>query len=148
MSDSFAVSAKDTSLLELSYLVEEMRNEWNDSDEEMFPVLYDNNIIGYYHDIEGGFHREGKYDIVNLIHEVQGTESPTMPPSNLGVVEAHLPYTFFHIEADSTWEMSDYPNENYVLSLKVTDYMMGPHSFSEALTADIDARETRFQPNE
>jgi hypothetical protein len=147
MSDSFAVTAKNTSLLENSYVVSEMRSDWADSRQEMFPVLYDNDIIGYYHDIEGGYHREDGYDVVNLVHQVQGTESPTMPPSNLGVAEAHLSSTFFNLEVESTWEMNDYPNENYVLSLKVTDYMMGEHSFSEALTADIDGRETRFQPN-
>jgi hypothetical protein len=43
--------------------------------------------------------------------------------------------------------MGEYPEDDYVLSLKVEDYMMGRQSFSEALAADIDKREQEFGPN-
>jgi hypothetical protein len=54
---------------------------------------------------------------------------------------------FYQLEVADIIPMGDYPDENFVLSLKVTDYKMEPYSFSEALSADIDKREQEFSYN-
>jgi hypothetical protein len=141
--DSFQVSAKDTTVLDTSHLVAELQAETREM--EMFPVLIGTQI-GYFHDVDGGFHRDKGYDVVNLIHRVQGPDSPPNKIYN-DTIELHLNDWFYNLEVADVYEMSDYPDEDFVLSLKVTDYMMGQQSFSEALSEDIDKREQEFAPN-
>jgi hypothetical protein len=142
--DSFQVSAQDTTVLASSHLVEELRQELYNVD-EMFPVLIGGHI-GYFHDIDGGFHRDEGWHVVNLIHRVQGPESP---PNKIysDTIELHLNDWFYNLSVADIWQMGEYPDEDFVLSLKVTDYQMGPYSFSEALSADIDKREQEFSHN-
>lgn len=142
--DSFQVSANDTSVLAASHLVEEMREDLYNV-EEMFPVLIGGQVA-YFHDIDGGFHRDEGYHVVNLIHRVQGPDSP---PNKLHAanIEVHLSEWFYNLSVTDIWQMGDYPDEDFVLSLKVEDYKMGRHPFSEALTADIDKREQEFSPD-
>lgn len=157
--DSFQVKAKDTSVLDQSHLVEEMRAEA--SNEDMFPVLIDGQI-GYFHRIDGGYSRavdgsggnsgqprsasENGYHVVNLIHRVQGPDSP---PNKIysDTIEVHLGENYYHLEVADIWQMGEYPDENFVLSLKVTGYMNGPYSFSEAMGTDIDKREEEYSAN-
>ena len=141
--DSFQVSAKDTTLLERSHIVEELQHEAEDM--EMFPVLIGGQI-GYFHDIDGGFHRDEGYHVVNLIHRVQGPDSP---PNKIysDTIELHLDDWFYNLSVADVWQMGEYPDDDFVLSLKVTDYQMGQYSFSEALSADIDKREQEFSHN-
>jgi hypothetical protein len=142
--DSFQVSAQDTTILARSHLVEELQQELVDSG-EMFPVLIGEQVA-YFHDIDGGFHRDGNYDVVNLIHRVQGPDSP---PNKIysDTIELHLNDWFYNLEVADIRKMGEYPDEDFVLSLKVTDYMMGQQSFSEALSANIDKREQEFSHN-
>jgi len=152
--DSFQVQAKDTTVLSDSHLVEELQQELVNVG-EMFPVLIGTQV-GYFHDIDGGFDRENGYHIVNLIHRVQGPDSPPNK-TYADTIEIHLDEWFYNLEVEDVWELTqtpagltedeDYPDGDYVLSLKVTDYMMGPQSFSEALTTDVDKREQEFGPN-
>lgn len=138
--DNFEVRAKDTSLLESSHIVKELQSDSADMD--TFPVLIDGQI-GYFHDIDGGFN---EYHVVNLIHRVQGVGSPpTM--GNDSTVEIHLDDAFYNLDVIAMYEMGEYPDDDYVLSLKVTDYKIGPYSFSEAMSADIDKRHEEFSHN-
>lgn len=141
--DSFRVKAKDTSVLERSHLVTEMAAQASEVD--MFPVLIGTQI-GYFHDVDGGYDKDGGYHVVNLIHEVQGPDSPTNKIYS-DTIEVHLDDSFWHLDVADVWQMGDYPDENFVLSLRVTDYMNGPYSFSEAMSADIDKRHEEYTPN-
>jgi len=141
--DSFRVKAKDTSVLERSHLISEMRAQASEVD--IFPVLIGSQI-GYFHDVDGGYDKEGEYHVVNLIHEVQGPDSPTNKIYS-DTIEVHLDDSFWHLDVADIWQMGEYPDENFVLSLRVTDYMNGPYSFSEAMSADIDKREEEYTPN-
>ena len=140
--DSFQVVAKDTTVLESSHLVQELQQEEMG---EMFPVLIGNQI-GYFHDVEGGYDRSNGYHVVNLIHRVQGTDSP---PNKIysDTIEIHLDESFYNLDVADIWQMGEYPDEDFVLSLKVTDYNIGPYSFSEAMSKDIDKREQEFSHN-
>lgn len=142
--DTFQVSAKDTTILAHSHLVQELQQELVDSG-EMFPVLIGGQI-GYFHDVDGGFHRDEGYHVVNLIHRVQGPDSP---PNKIysDTIEIHLNEWYYNLEVADIWKMGEYPDDDFVLSLKVTDYKMGPYSFSEALSADVDKREQEFLHN-
>lgn len=152
--DSFQVSAQDTSVLATSHLVEEVQQELVDTG-EMFPVLIGGQI-GYFHDIDGGYHRGEGCHVVNLIHRVQGPDSP---PNKIysDSIELHLNEWYYNLSVADVWQMTQtpsglqdgdsYPDGDFVLSLKVTDYQMGPYSFSEALSADIDKREQEFSHN-
>ena len=115
--DSFQVSAKDTTILARSHLVEELQQELVDSG-EMFPVLIGGQI-GYFHDVDGGFHRDEGYDVVNLIHRVQGPDSP---PNKIysDTIEIHLNEWYYNLDVADIWKMGEYPDEDFVLSLKVT----------------------------
>lgn len=146
--DSFQVKAADTSVLSDSHIVSELRAELYDID-DMFPVLIDGQI-GYFHDIDGGYSNAvngSGYHIVNLIHRVQGPDSP---PNKIydDTIELHLNDHFYNLAVDDIWQMGDYPDEDFILSLKVTDYKMGPYSFSDAMSAPIDKRHEEYDPNE
>lgn len=142
--DSFRVKAKDTSVLAKSHLVEELREELYDV-EESFPVLIGSEVA-HFHDIDGGFDRGAGYHIVNLIHRVQGVGSPSNKKYS-DTIEIHLNEWFYNLEVEDIWLMDEYPDDDFVLSLKVEDYQMAQYSFSEALTADIDKREQEFDHN-
>lgn len=138
MSDSFQVAASETEVLGPSHLVSEMKHLSDDM--EMFPVLI-GDFVAYFHTVDGGYHRSEGYHVVNLIHEVQGPDSPPNKTDSKAI-EAHLDDLYISFEVDATWEFGDYPDEDYVLSLQVTGYESGPYSFSEQLTQEVDKRET------
>lgn len=148
--NSFQVKAAETYSLDRSHLCDEMQAEIGQSG-EMFPVLIGEQI-GYFHDVDGGYvrsvsdSRQDGYHIVNLIHEVQGPDSP---PNKLysDQMEAHLDTNYYQMDVEDVWQMGSYPEENFVLSLKVSDYRIGPYSFSEALSENIDKREQEFSHN-
>lgn len=146
MSDRFQVAAESEELLATSYLIEEMKHFSGEMD--VFPVLI-GDFVAYFHDVSGGYHRSGGYNVVNLIHKVQGQNSP---PSKTYAdqVEVHFDGQYFFFEVEDVWEFSDaegrdYPDANYVLSLKVIDYRQGPYAFSEQLQTEVDKRETEYQ---
>lgn len=141
--DSFQVKAKDTTVLDRSHLVSEMNRDAASVD--MFPVLIGGQI-GYFHKVDGGYEKDSGYHVVNLIHRVQGADSP---PNKIysDTIEAHLDNNYYNLDVADVWKMGDYPEENFVLSLKVTNYMKGPYSFSEAMSANIDKREEQYQSN-
>lgn len=141
--DRFQVKAEDTHLLEQSHLVEELRTQA--ASVELFPVLIGSQI-GYFHEVDGGYSRESGYHVVNLIHRVQGPDSPTNK-IYADRIEIHLDDRYYNLSVADVWQMGDYPDDNFVLSLKVTDYMVGPYSFSEAMSAEIDEREQEFGYN-
>jgi len=141
--DSFEVTAKDTSLLDRSYLINEMKHEIESMD--MYPVLIDEQVE-YFHSIDGGYDSNKGYEIVNLIHQVEGPDSPSNNMPNRSV-EAHLDMNYYRLDVVQSARLGEYPEENYVLSLKVSDYKIGPHSFSNALSKNIDGREQEFSPN-
>ena len=141
--DSFRVKAEDTTVLDRSHLVAEMKQDA--ATVELFPVLIGTQI-GHFHDVDGGFDKDAGHYIVNLIHTVQGPDSPTNKIYS-DTIEVHLDDSYYHLDVADVWQMGDYPDDNFVLSLKVTDYMQGPHSFSEAMSADIDKREEAYSPN-
>lgn len=141
--DSFQIAAEDTTVLDTSLLVDELRTAANSTD--MFPVLFGGQI-GYFHNVDGGFDRKQDYHVVNLIHRVQGPDSPPNKYYD-DTVEIHLDDKFYNMEVADVWAMGDYPDDNFVVSLKVTDYQIGPYSFSEAMSEDIDKRDGSYSHN-
>lgn len=158
MSDSFQVAAESNEILAASHLVEEMKHFSEEM--EMFPVLI-GEFVGYFHSVQGGYSRavsgsdtdsghpgpafEGEgYHVVNLIHEVHGPDSPPNK-TYAEQVEVHLDDQYFFFEVEDVWEFGDYPDEDYVLSLKVTGYRQGPFAFSEQLQTEVDKRETEYE---
>lgn len=138
--EKFAVSAVDSEILDASHLVTEMRE---DSEMlESFPVLLGENVATF-HDIDGGYHNNNGYHVVNLIHTVQGDGSP---PSDVrhDEVEAHLDGRYYYLEVSGVTEYQQYPQEDYFLSLHVTGYERGPYSFSDELQKEVDKRETEY----
>jgi hypothetical protein len=109
---------------------------------EAFPVLIGTNVETF-HDIDGGYHRSGGYHIVNLIHFVNNVSSP---PSHINAknIELHLDQLCLTLATDSRVELGDYPDEDYVLSLQVTDYQSSKYTFADELQQNIDKRETEF----
>lgn len=127
-----------------SLLVANMDAEANQM--ETFPVLIGDEIA-YFHQVSGGMN--GSTYVVNFHHLVQEVGSPNHidPEQASHSVEAHLDPTYFSLDVSAVKVSKEYPDEPYVLSLLVSDYMSGEHSFSEALSANIDKRETRFDSN-
>ncbi len=148
MSDSFQVAAESAELLSSSRLVGEMKHCARQMD--MFPVLIGEHV-GYFHRVDGGYSRAGSesentgYHVVNLIHEVQGTGSPPNKTHD-SQIEAHIDDTYFYLEVDDVWEFGDYPDEEYTLSVKVTNYRDGKYAFTEELqpSTEVDKRETEY----
>ena len=136
--DSFRVAANDTTLLETSHLVEEMR--FQAAQTPAFHTLLDGSLAAF-HDVDGGYHAEEDAHIVNLIHEVQMPSSPTthIHPRS---VEAHMKSYGFHMDVEDSTMMGSYPDENFVLSLKVSSYMKHSHTFCGPFGERVDRRET------
>ena len=143
--DSFHVVAQETSLLETSHFVEELQHSVEEHG-GMFPVLVGESEIAYFHDVDGGYSPERNAHIINFIHHVQGPESPSNK-THADSYEAHLADRYFYIEADDVYEMGDYPDENFVLSIQAANCMIGLETFSKALTADVDKRVSEYSPN-
>lgn len=141
--DRFAVSTADSSLLQTSHLVEELQAATEGQD--IVPVLIDTEVV-YFHSFGGGYHVERGVDIVNMVHEVQGTGSPSNKTDG-DSFEIHAGDYFFNLDVADTRALESYPEDDYVLSLAVTDYMIGEQTFSEALTASVDKREQEFRPD-
>ena len=134
----FTEPTKSSELLKDSHLVNEMEEQASKRDE--FKVISDGEV-GTFHDISGGYNKGMAAHQVNLIHRVQGDGSPPKSiysPS----VEAHMD-DFFYMEVDDIRIFDSYPDDDYVLSLFVSDYTSGPYSFSQALSEEPDRRETQ-----
>lgn len=139
--DEFQVAAKDTTVLSTSHLVEEMQAESGDMDD--FPVLIGKNVERF-HEVSGGYHRDEGYHIVRLEHLVQGDGSP--PSEDFAKsVEVHLDESSYYLEVEGGFSYGDYPNEDYVLCLKVTGYVKEPYSFADEMDVAVDKRETRYE---
>jgi len=113
---------------------------------ETFPVLIGDEVE-YFHSITGEYNRSKDADVVNLIHEVQGYGSPyrTDTDQMSQNVEAHLCDNYYNLDVTAIDVTDEYPDRDYVLSLTVDSYKQGPYSFSEALSSDVDSRETRYE---
>jgi hypothetical protein len=116
---------------------------------DTFPVLLGDEVA-HFHSVSGGYNDTNEHYVVNLIHEIQGPGSPYRVNSDsiAHTAEAHLSENFYNLDVDGVRTEDEYPDEPYVLSLKVSDYQQGPYSFNEALSADVDSRETRFEKSE
>jgi len=123
-----------------SALVSNMRAESREM--ETFPVLLGDEVA-HFHEIRGGYNRERLFDVVNLVHCVQGPGSPYRVNTDElpHTIEAHLEDNFYYLSADGIRQVGDYPDEDYVLSLKVGSQMTGEYSFSKPMTKNIDKRE-------
>lgn len=140
--DRFRVAAKDTTLLDTSHLVSEMHHEATQV--PAFRVLLDGDMASF-HDVDGGYDGDGDVHIVNLIHDVQGPSSPTSNhyPDR---VEAHMLRNAYYLTVTDSTVMGEYPDENFVLSLEVSDYMKHQFTFCGPFTDDdVDRRETRYE---
>jgi len=127
-----------------SALVSNMQAEARDM--ETFPVLIGDEVA-HFHDVAGGYNREQLFDVVNFIHRVQGPGSPYRVNTDelAHRFEAHLEDNYYHLSVDGIRAVGDYPDEDYILSLKVGSEMHGEHSFSKPMTENIDKRETRYE---
>jgi len=115
---------------------------------ETFPVLIGDEVA-HFHDVSGGYNRDELFDVVNLIHRVQGVGSPYRVGTDElpHQFEAHLTDNYYHLSVDGIRAVGDYPDEDYTLSLKVGSEMHGEYSFSEPMTSDIDKREKEYTQN-
>lgn len=113
-------------------------------EESTFPVLIGNEVT-HFHSVTGGYNSTGDYYVANFIHEIQGPGSPyRVDTEQLSTdIEAHIGPTYFYMNAESLQSHDEYPDENFILSVKTQDYSQGEYSFTEALTKDIDRRERR-----
>jgi hypothetical protein len=127
-----------------SALVSNMAQEAKEM--ESFPVLLGTEVA-HFHRVEGGYNRDKLCKVVNLVHEVQGPGSPYRVNTDElpHTVEAHLSENFYYLLVDGIRAVGDYPEEDYVLSLKVDRDKTGQYSFSEPLSESTDRRETRHE---
>jgi len=130
-----------------SALVSNMRAEANRMDE--FPVIIGDTVT-YFHDVSGGSNRDELFNVVNLIHRVQGPRSPyQVDPDQLSHdIEAHMDDNFYYLDVDAIRAVGDYPDEDYMLSLKVGSTINGEYSFSKPLRMQADTREEWINYNE
>ena len=121
------------------------------SEMSVFPLLVGSDEIGHFHSVRGRYSTSSNLHVVEFVHEVQGVGSPDYVPtdSSIDSVEAHLQKQFvtMNVQKLDATSHTEYPDKPYVLTAHVTSYMNGEHSFSEALLAPADKRETRHQPN-
>jgi hypothetical protein len=103
--------------------------------------------VQIFHDVCGGYNVSDGVDVVELVHEPQGRGSSYRPyPEQISTkVELHLPETYYYMSAETVDVDGDYPEEPYVLSLRVSDYRFGSETFAESLLEDIDKRETKYE---
>lgn len=108
---------------------------------DTFPVLIGNEVA-HFHDISGGYNRKHGFPVVNLIHKVQGPGSPYRVNTDelSHSIEAHLSDNYYNLDVSGLRAVGEYPDENYILSMKVDSEMHGEHSFSDELTKEIDRR--------
>lgn len=138
--DEFHISSSESDVLVNSHLVAELHTEV--SEMELFPVLLGTHVAEF-HNVDGGYHKSKGFHVLNLIHEVQGHGSPFHGDVYQSEVEIHAD-GYWNLDVEGIREYGDYPDEDYVLSLEVTDYRSGPYSFAEELQMDIDKRETEY----
>lgn len=123
-----------------SALVSNMRAEAREM--ETFPVLIGDEVA-HFHDVDGGYSKKKLCKVVNLIHRVQGPGSPYRVNTDQLAhrFEAHMNENYYYLSVDGIRAVDDYPEEDYILSLKVDREKSGPYSFSEPLTKNVDKRE-------
>jgi hypothetical protein len=142
MSDQFDVPVSSAVKLDRSHLVDGI--QFKCEGRETFSALLDKNVATF-HEVSGGWNPDDEYHVINLIHTVQGSGSPTTGTSP-DVGELHIGDDFFWLDVLDSREYNDYPDDSYILSLHVSDYEMGEDlGFGAELTAPIDRRETRFE---
>jgi len=90
---------------------------------DQYPVLIGDEVA-YFHDIDGGFDSKNGVGSTNI--------------------EAHLT-NYYNLDCVNVRVVDDYPDNDYIASLRVYSYRKGEHSFSEALSTDVDKRETRYE---
>lgn len=127
-----------------SLLVQNMRAESREM--ETFPVLIGDEVA-YFHSVNGHYDSTHKRDVVELIHRVQGHGSPNRINTDelSHNVEVHLANDFYNLDVSSFDLTDEYPDKDYCLELRVESHERGPYSFSEALSANVDKRETRYE---
>lgn len=127
-----------------SLLVSNMRQEASQMDE--FSVLIGTEVA-HFHSVRGEYDKMRDMDVVKLVHEVQGHGSPfrTDTEQLSNNVEAHLCDNYYNLNVSSFDVIDEYPDRDYCLELRVDSYQQGPYSFSEALSANADNRETRYE---
>lgn len=125
-----------------SALVQNMQTEI----EETFPVLIGDEVA-HFHSITGGYNKDENFTVVNLVHHVQEIGSPyRVNVEQLSHnVETHLANNYYNLDVDSIRVQDDYPEKDYIVSLKVMGYKKGKFPFSEELSAPVDSRETRYE---
>jgi hypothetical protein len=138
--DEFSVPTKEAAVLEQSDVVEQMKAET--SDMSSFPVLIDNRV-NTFHELDGGWLSSGEHHIISLT--IEADTMPVKPEiTNSTNYEIHLD-DVWHLDVVETYELED--DETYTLYLSVVDHVTYPHSFSEAMSAPVDGRETSFDPD-
>lgn len=115
-------------------------------DMEQFPVLIGDEV-SYFHSVDGGYNRSMDCNVLNFIHKVQGIGSPNRIDPNQASheVEAHLSDNYYNLNVTAVSVVDDYPDRDFVVSLKVNGYRNGKDSFAEPLSTDVDKRETRYE---
>jgi len=142
--ERFRVTAQETHLLESSHLVNELQSAASDVD--VFPLLRGSDVV-YFHDIDGGYIQDESLHLVNIIHRVQGKYSP--PDKKFSEnLEAHIRGKYYQMHVADMLFWDSYPDEDFIVSVKVDDYTIGDEGFDEALLSEIDRRETRHTLHE
>ena len=144
MSDSFEVPVANSSILRDASPVVNISQQIADLDR--YPVIVGSDVV-YFHDITGGYDPDSNEYIISLVHTVQGIGSPPDNPRS-SRVEVHTSNRYYMFDVtDIDYYDDEYPNSAYQMVIHADNYRSGPFSFQEALTTDIDRRETEYSPN-
>jgi hypothetical protein len=146
MSDQFEVPIESVDVLSDDVLTSNMSEDVSTMD--TVPVLFDKDVH-YFHDVEGGYSRDGGVHYVTLIHRVQGDGSPPDNPSARRV-EVHTDGSYYNLSVEDVvyWD-SEYPDDDYAVTLVVSEVQSGPYSFAEHLCdGSIDYRHVEVSYDE
>jgi hypothetical protein len=117
--DEFKVAAKDTTILEESPLVKEMKADLSGDE---FGVYIGASQYPF-HEVDGGLHDNGNH-IVNLIHfPGEGGYLPSVVDSR--EIDVTTDTKSFRLHIDDIWQFGDYSEGEYTLSLGVDWYDVG-----------------------
>jgi hypothetical protein len=141
-SDSrFDIPVQSASVLQRAEIVDNISQDMQSA--EVCPVIFDTGIH-HFHDADGGYNKDTNQYIIGLRHLVESKGSPPSTEQVISeVVEIHGPNNVFTLDVDDVVAFNtDYPDNDFVISLAVGNYEMSEYTFHEQLLSNVDKRET------
>lgn len=146
MSSDFEVPVQSIDMVSPDVLTANIEQDVSDC--EIVPVLFDGSVMRY-HDMEGGYLHDDGLHLVTLIHRVQGKGSPNFREPMANSVEIHASESVYTLTIEDMiyWDR-DYPENDYAVTLFVSDFEQDEYTFHDELLTEIDGREQEFSYNE